>query len=305
MTEGEMKTVISEEHNGTLLRDYLRTYLRLSRAELTELKKRDDGILLNGQRVTVRAILRAGDELVLGRDDLSSSDGIAPVKLPLDILYEDGDIIVLNKPPHMPTHPSHEHQSDTLANALAYYFARKGVPFVFRAVNRLDRDTSGVVLVAKTKSSAFKLSAQISENTVAKKYIAVVEGEISGSGAIEGGIKRLEESKMRRGVSPDGQYALTEYRVLGVKNGLAALLVTPKTGRTHQIRVHLSHIGHPIVGDTLYGNENGSSLISRQALHAYSLTFSHPENNEIMTVTAPIPSDMAPLTDLKEELCKK
>ena len=273
---------ISSEYDGMILREYLRNVLRLSRAELTELKKREDGIMLNGVRVTVRAVLKTGDELVLSRDDIESSEGVAPVELPLEILYEDDDVIALNKPPFMPTHPSHEHQSDTLANALAYYFESKGIPFVFRAVNRLDRDTS-----------AFVLAKQIAEFKVTKKYVAIVKGEMLSSGAIEGNIRRIEEGKMRRGVFPDGQYALTEYEVLGVKNELSALLVSPKTGRTHQIRVHLSHIGHPILGDTLYGDESGSSLISRQALHAYSLTFSLPSSNEIITVTAPLPSDMA------------
>lgn len=288
-----MLTVISSEYDGMFLREYLRNVLRLSRAELTELKKREDGIMLNGVRVTVRAVLKTGDELILSRDDIESSEGVAPVELPLEILYEDDDVIALNKPPFMPTHPSHEHQSDTLANALAYYFESKGIPFVFRAVNRLDRDTSGVVLVAKNKNSAFLLAKQIAEFKVTKKYIAIVEGEIISSGTVEGNIRRIEEGKMRRGVFPDGQYALTEYEVLGVKSGLSALLVSPKTGRTHQIRVHLSHISHPILGDTLYGDESGSSLISRQALHAYSLTFSLPSSNEIITVTAPLPSDMA------------
>ncbi len=305
MTEARMITVISTEYDGMILREYLRNVLRLSRAELTELKKRDDGIMLNGVRVTVRAVLKEGDELILSRDDIASSGGIAPVELPIEILYEDDDVIAINKPPFMPTHPSHEHQSDTLANALAFYFKNKGVNFVFRAVNRLDRDTSGIVLVAKNKNSAFVLARQISEFKVTKRYIALACGEIIGKGEIEGNIRRIEDGRMNRGVFPDGQYALTEYEALCFKNGISTLLVTPKTGRTHQIRVHLSHIGHPILGDTLYGDENGSNLISRQALHAYSLTFSHPTTNKKITVTAPIPNDMAALTDYKDNLCKK
>ncbi len=293
MTEVRMRTVILAEHDGMLLREYLRNVIKLSRAELTALKKREDGIMLNGNHVTVRAVLRAGDELVLSRDDISSSCGVIPVDLPLEILYEDDDVIALNKPPFMPTHPSHEHQSDTLANALAFYFESKGAPFVFRAVNRLDRDTSGVVLVAKNKSAAFVLAKQIAEFKVVKKYIAIAEGTLLSGGKIEGSIRRIEEGKMARGVFKDGQYALTEFEVLGVKDGLSTLLVTPKTGRTHQIRVHFSFIGHPLLGDTLYGNERGSELICRQALHAYSLTFSLPSNNETITITAPLPGDMA------------
>ncbi len=305
MTEARMTAEISQEYNGYLLRDYLKSVIRLSRAELTELKKREDGIILNGERVTVRTVLKAGDILTLSRDDTASSGGIMPIEMPINIIYEDSDIIALNKPPFMPTHPSHEHQSDTLANGLSHYFAQKGIPFVFRAVNRLDRDTSGIVLVAKNKGSAFKLSKEISDFKVTKRYIAITEGLISENGRIEANIRRLCESKMKRGVCPDGQYALTEYEVIANKNGLSVLLVTPKTGRTHQIRVHLSYIGHPMIGDTLYGDGSGSDRIGRQALHAYSLTFTHPTKDKEITLTAPLPSDMAALTEFEEFICKK
>lgn len=294
-----MKYTVSDEHNGKMLKDYLNNILRLSRAELTSLKKKDDGIILNGERVTVRAMLKSGDVLTLNRDDEEPSENITPIKMPLEILLESPDIIALNKPPSMPTHPSHDHQRDTLANGICYYYAEKGVPFVFRAVNRLDRDTSGIVLVAKNKNAAFLLSKEIAAFGVVKKYIAIVEGEVTSGGIIRSGIVRESESKMRRRVCPEceGQYAETEYEVIASNKGLSLLLVTPKTGRTHQIRVHLSSIGHPIISDTLYGNENGSPLISRQALHAYSLTFSLPAGEGKLTVTAPLPLDMKAITD--------
>ena len=144
-----MEIVITEAENGKCLRDYLKKNLGMSRAELSHLKSLDTGIMINGVRVTVRAVLAAGDVLFLDRDDAAAGENVMPGDIPLDIIYEDDDIIALNKPAGMPTHPSHGHYYDTLANGLAFYFAKKSIPFVFRAVNRLDRDTSGIVLVAK------------------------------------------------------------------------------------------------------------------------------------------------------------
>ncbi len=292
-----MKYYVSAEHNGKLLREYLTNILLLSRAELTRLKKREDGIVLNGKRVTVRAVIKTGDLLELNRDDDEPSGGITPTEMPLDILYEDDDIIAINKGANMPTHPSHDHQNDTLANGVCHYYKEKGVPFVFRAVNRLDRDTSGIVLVAKNMNSAYRLSNEIAAFNVTKQYIAIVEDELTKDGIIRSGIVRKEESKMKRiACDPsNGQYAETEYKVLLTKDGYSVLLVTPKTGRTHQIRVHTSSIGHPILGDTLYGDENGSVLISRQALHGYSLEFTHPRTNERIKITAPLHNDMLAL----------
>lgn len=296
-----MKYTVSIEHDGKMLREYLSCVLLLSRAELTRLKKRDDGIVLNGKRVTVRALLKAGDVIELNRADDEASGGITPIEMPIEILYEDDDIVALNKGPSTPTHPSHEHQSDTLANGLCHYYKEKGVPFVFRAVNRLDRDTSGIVLVAKNMNSAYRLSNEIASFNVTKQYIAIVEGELTDGGVIRSGIVREEESKIKRIVCETsvGQYAETEYRVLLNNNGYSVLLVTPKTGRTHQIRVHMASIGHPILGDTLYGDEKGCGLISRQALHAYSLEFTHPTANERIKITAPLHEDMQALLDVE------
>ena len=304
-----MDFIINNVHDGLCVREYLNNVLGVSRSELTELKKKELGIVLNGVRVTVRAVLHSGDVLSLQREDNNDSQSINAVNIPLDILYEDDDIIALNKQYGMPTHPSHDHQHDTLANGLAFYYKDKGIPFVFRAVNRLDRDTSGIVLVAKNKSSAFILSKDMTEHRFEKKYIAITVGEADICGMICKDIRRIEESKIKREVCPSGigQHALTEYETLEAQNGTSVLSVTPKTGRTHQIRVHLSSIGYPILGDTLYGEENGSSLINRQALHAYSLSFTHPTNKKIMRITAPLPDDMGNLlsTELREKLCKR
>ena len=293
--------VITEEHNGMLLRTYLRRVLNISAGELTSLKEKNDGIMVNHSRVTVRYVLRTDDILSLNRSDTESSNGVVPIELPLDVIYEDDDMIAVNKPPNMPTHPSHEHQNDTLANALSYYFMNKGVPFVFRAVNRLDRDTSGIVLVAKNKSAAFLLSKEFSSFRVEKKYVAIANGHTPESFIVEANMKRQTESKMKRIVCSDdeGQYSKTEFQLLSFDNGISTLMVTPKTGRTHQIRLHLSYSGHPIIGDTLYGDENGSELINRQALHAYSLTLNRISDGKEVTIKAALPSDMQNITKIK------
>jgi len=291
---------ITSDHHGRTLLDYLRRTLGLSRAELTVLKQKENGIRLNGQHVTVRAILSEGDILTLDRTDSQSSEGILPRPIPVTILYEDDDVIAINKPAGMPTHPSHNHQEDTLANGLTYLFCQRGTPFVFRAVNRLDRDTSGVVLVAKNRGTAFSLSRAMSEGQITKRYLAVVVGTVTEGGTVEKAIRRRAESLMERIVCPldEGQYAKTVYQPLASQNGLSLLSVMPETGRTHQIRVHLASIGHPICGDTLYGDPNGSPHIERQALHAVSLTFPRPADGKPITVSAPLHPDLAALAVL-------
>ena len=195
----------------------------------------------------------------------------------------------------MPTHPSHGHYEDTLANALAFHFAVAGEPFVFRAVNRLDRDTSGIVLVAKNRGAAFRLSQAIAGGEVEKRYLALAIGKIAHPGTVDANIRRRTESMIERTVCPptEGQSAKTDYRPLTGNEALTLLEVMPITGRTHQIRVHMASLGHPLLGDTLYGNPSSSPLISRQALHAVSLTFHRPSDGETITVTAPLPPDMA------------
>ena len=289
-----MEYPITAADDGKLLRDYLRSALGLSRAELTALKQKENGILLNGQSVTVRARLTAGDLLTLDRADRTDGVSVRPVELPLEVLYEDDDLIALNKPPSMPTHPSRGHQDDTLANALADYFAKQKTPFVFRAVNRLDRDTSGVVLVAKNKGASFVMAKELCEGRIRKEYLAWVEGEVAEGGVIVAAIRRRTEGRMERTVCAEneGQFAKTAYRPLFSDTESTLLHVTPETGRTHQIRVHLASIGHPLLGDTLYGNPDGSIKIPRQALHARSLTFRRPSDGATITVTAPLPDDL-------------
>lgn len=299
-----MKIIVASENNNKKLLDYLRRDLGFSRAAVTALKVRDDGILLNGEHVTVRASVHTGDELHLGIEDREEdvNGHILPVKLPVDIIYEDDNIVCVNKPYGMPTHPTHGHYEDTLANALAYYYKERGIPFVFRAVNRLDRDTSGVVLVAKNQAAADYLGAQIRERTVKKKYISVCHGTLSGSGQVEGYIRRLGQSIITRALYTEGdesEYSLTRYEVLACGTAHTVAECEPITGRTHQIRVHLASLGCPIYGDTLYGWEDG---MHRQALHAHSLEFKLPFGGERLEVIAPLAEDINELIEVLNEI---
>ena len=195
----------------------------------------------------------------------------------------------------MPTHPSHNHRGDTLADALAYKYQEEGIPFVFRAISRLDRNTSGILLIAKDRISASRLSASMKNGDINKKYIAILDGELDfDEGTIDTYIKREAESIIFRKVCKEnegGDRAITKYKLLAKSNGYSLVLASPITGRTHQLRVHFSHMGAPILGDDMYGNE--SPLISRHALHALSLEFIHPKTNTPITVCAPTSEDIS------------
>jgi 23S rRNA pseudouridine1911/1915/1917 synthase len=284
------------EYVGLTIKEILTDHLHFSKRSIASLKNRSDGILLNGEHATVRAIVKDGDVLeIINEDEKDNAEKLVPSSTLPDIIYEDGSIIALNKPPFMPTHQSQGHFYDTLANSLAYYFSLQNRPFVFRSVNRLDRNTSGIVLVAKDRLASSKLSKQMKENGISKTYLAILSGELpKGMGRIETHIRRKEKSIILREAcekTEDSKIAITQYEVLAAKNGLSLVLATPVTGRTHQLRVHFSHIGAQILGDDLYGE--ASPLIKRHALHALKLTFAHPDTNDNTTLFAPLPNDMA------------
>lgn len=294
-----MDFIIDKEHHGRTVRSYIQHTLSISSRMLTVLKQTENGITVNGEHVTVRRILNEGDVLGLAIDDTyeRASHNVPPADIPLDVLYEDAHIIVMNKPPHMPTHPSHNHHDDTLANALAFRYAKAGVPFVFRPMGRLDRNTSGVVLAAKDKVASGKLTEAIKAGEVHKTYLAIATGELPVDGlvhTIDCGIRRQAESVIMRTTCPDStdpsEVSITDYEVLDAKDGLSLIRVFPRTGRTHQIRVHFAYIGHPLLGDDLYGTPD--ERIDRHALHAQSLEFPLPFSNGRMRQTAPLPEDM-------------
>ena len=292
---------INKELDGTSVKSIVKHTIKLSASLITELKKVSDGITLDGVRVTVRAIAHDGQTLCLHIPEDCSSQPV-PVDLPVDIVYEDDDIVVVNKPPYMPTHPSHGHQDDTLANALSYYYrdvARENGGFVFRALNRLDRNTSGIVCVAKNKYAAALYGGLMAQGKIRKKYIAIVDGDaraLCGSGTciIDNFIRRERESIITRCICSErddgAAHAVTELRTIGVTDdGMHSIVeLLPRTGRTHQLRVHLAHAGFPITGDGLYGEE--SPLIARHALHAASIVLPTPSGE--MALDAPLPQDM-------------
>lgn len=286
-----MDFFVDAEYNGRLLRDFLFRRLSLSRALCTELKKRG-GIAVNGSEVTVRHTLAAGDTVTLAIEDTERDldPSLVAWDIPLDILFEDEHILAVNKPPFMPTHLSHGHRADTLANALKAEFDRRGLRFVMRAVNRLDTDTSGIVLIAKNRYAADRFAK--TNLPYQKRYTAFCLGEVPESGEIQSYIRRVEESIIIRAAYESGkesEFAHTRYRRLRTVGGISVVECEPVTGRTHQLRVHLASIGHPIVGDDMYG---GGFALGRQALHACYLSFDHPFTGEHIALTAPLPNDM-------------
>lgn len=292
-----MRITIRKEYDGMLLRQFLRQVLRFSAKMMRHLKFLPDGILVNGEHVTVRYALKEGDALVLATEDIESAP-IKPVELPIDILYEDEELVVPNKPANMPTHPSHDHYEDTVANALAFRYAQSGQPFVFRPINRLDRNTSGLLLIARNRPAAGRLTEAMQAGKIRKSYLAVLDGEMEGDGGvIDACLHRTAQSIILREVcpsdAPDADPARTEYTVLAKGNGHTLVRAHPITGRTHQLRVHFASLGHPITGDDLYGTP--SPYITRHALHAHTLTFPHPSSEETIELTAPLPEDLCHL----------
>ncbi len=292
-----MQFTVEREQDGLCVRKFIAQNLHVSSKMLKYLKYTPDGILVNGEHVTVRYVLHAGDVLTLATEDTQSAP-IAPVELPLKILYEDDEIVVPSKPANMPTHPSHDHYDDTVANALAHRYAASGIPFVFRPINRLDRNTSGLLLIARNKLAAGRLSQAMQNGEIQKSYLAILDGEMKqNEGEINACLHRTAKSIIVREVcpddTPDADPARTLYRVLAVGNGHTLVRAYPITGRTHQLRVHFASIGHAITGDDLYGTP--SSMIARHALHAHTLTFPHPATQERLTLCAPPPNDLAEL----------
>ncbi len=285
---------IGKELAGKTVGEVMKRELRLSGAILRHLKFSEGGILVNGAHVTVRHVLRENETLSLAVEDREDQEKLTPVALPLPISYEDEDTVVPDKPADMPTHPSHGHWEDTVANALAFRYAEMGVPFVFRPVNRLDRNTSGLLLIARNRIAAARLGQAMQKGEIRKKYLAILCGSLpEDEGIIQTYMRRTAESVILRencGEGEGGALARTRYRVLEQRNGHSLVLCEPLTGRTHQLRVHFAGLGCPILGDDLYGAP--SPLIVRHALHSHELTFPRPSDGAPVTVLSPLPEDM-------------
>ena len=282
---------IDNASTGLRIEQYLRRR-GYSYQNLTQLKKMRESILINSVWSYMRTQLKNGDILTVHIQEPESSPNIPPVKLPLDIVYEDEDIVVVNKPAGMPVHPSLNNYENSLANGLMYYYQEQGKPFIFRCTNRLDRDTSGLTVVAKHMVSSSILSSMGMRHEITREYLAIVRGALKPSeGTIDAPIGRTGSSLIERKIDfENGERAVTHYRVVEEQNGHSLVSLILETGRTHQIRVHMKYIGHPLVGDYLYNPD--MEYIDRQALHSHRLSFTHPVTGEKMEFTAPLPTDM-------------
>ncbi|HJH50501.1 RluA family pseudouridine synthase [Merdimonas faecis] len=263
-----------------------------SAQNLSTIKRMPESILVNGVHYYMKQTLKAGDRLLVRIQETESSRNIPPVCAPLSVVYEDEDLIVINKPAGMPIHPSLNNYTNSLANALAWYYQQQGKPFIFRCCNRLDRDTSGLTVVAKHLVSGNILSTMTKKKEVRREYLAVVRGHIvPESGTISAPLARKGGTIIERVVDFDrGEPAVTHYHLIQEANGHSLVALQLETGRTHQIRIHLKHLGFPLVGDYLYNPD--MEYISRQALHSFRLSFPHPITGEAMDFTAPLPEDM-------------
>lgn len=283
---------IDEENAGLRVEQFLRRK-GYSGQNLTEIKRMPKSILVNGIHYYMKQLLKEGDHLRVCICETKCSEKIPPVQISLDIVYEDEDIIVINKPAGMPIHPSLNNYKNSMANALAWYYKEQGKPFIFRCCNRLDRDTSGLTIVSKHLVSSNILSNMTKRHEVHREYLAIVRGHITpASGKVTAPLARKEGTIIERTVDWEhGEEAITHYQVVKEANGHSLVSLCLETGRTHQIRIHMKHLGHPLIGDYLYNPD--MEYMTRQALHSHHMEFMHPITGEHMSFTAPLPPDMA------------
>lgn len=291
--ERKLFFTISEQQENMTIHDFLKLQ-GFSSQNIIELKKMNRSILLNDQWMYVNHRLKKDDHLLIHIQENCSNEKILPVNLPFPVLYEDEDIVVINKPANMPSHPSQNNYDNTLANAAAFYYQKQNIPFTFRCINRLDKDTTGLTILAKNMYSASILAGQMQRREIKRLYLAVVDGSlVKKYGTIRLPIGRKEGSTIERQIDfLHGETAITHYcRLKTVSHyTLAAFLL--ETGRTHQIRVHMASMNAPLIGDTLYNTKESASALKRQALHACRIRFKHPVTKEPLQFTAPIPEDM-------------
>ena len=283
---------ISPELEGSKVDTILKKHLGLSGTVVRRIKWWPDGILLDGQRVQTDARPQVGQLLSVRLDDLERRSGIVPAPGPLDLVYEDEDLIVVNKAPGVPVHPGPGHYNDTLGNFLLWHYDLEGDSADFHPVHRLDRGTSGLLVVAKHPYGQEKLKSQLHTGAFRRIYLAVCDGTpYPAQGVIDAPIGRAPGSLLARRVDPEGQSARTRYRVVCTCGPRSLVELQLDTGRTHQIRVHMAHMGCPLTGDFLYGRE-APALITRPALHSARLELTHPITRARLEFTAPLPEDM-------------
>lgn len=285
-----LQYLITAEQAGLTVDRFLRSK-GYSNNLLIHLKKNDQAVRIAGQHVYTNHVLTKGEVLCIRIFEEESSPNIVPSPIKLNIVYEDEDLFIINKPADMPIHPSQGNHDNTLANALAWLYQEKGEPFVYRAINRLDRDTTGLLILAKNMLSACILASMVKNRQIHREYLAIADGILPARGTIDAPIARAEHSTIERVVDFErGEQAVTHFRRLSVHNGLSLVSLKLETGRTHQIRVHMKHLGYPLLGDFLYHPDY--RYIKRQSLHSYRLKFPHPITGEPMEFLAELPEDM-------------
>ena len=293
---------VPPELAGIKVDTLLKRHLNLSGTVVRRIKWLEDGILVDGVRVNTRFVPRAGQVMSVRLSDPERRSGIVPAPGPLDLVYEDEDLVVLNKAPGVPVHPGPGHFDDTICNFLLYYYDSVGIEADAHPVHRLDRGTSGLLAVAKHAHAQEVLKNQLHTAAFRREYLAVCRGVPSpAAGVVDAPLGPKPGSLVEQMVRPDGKPARTRYETLAVYGGRALLRLELDTGRTHQIRVHLAHLGHPLLGDFLYGAEE-PDLIPRPALHSWRLALRHPITGKELLFTAPVPADMAGLLKVRNDL---
>lgn len=290
----KLSFTVPPEMDGEKLIHFLRSYVKMSYRLAMSLKQYPDGMMRDGRKIRTIDRVNAGDIIEVNIPQEKSE--IEPVNIPIEVIYSDEDILLINKQAGLAMHPTHNHQGDTLANAVAFYLNKNGDTGAFRSIGRLDKNTSGIVLCALNPFAASRLSDELAAGEIKKTYYAVTQGEYSGEGTIDVPIYRPDPMRTLRAAGEYGDKAVTHWRCIKSQNGFSLLEINLETGRTHQIRVHFSYMGTPLAGDDMYGGS--CEFIARHALHCGKLEFIHPVTNEKMNITVDLPSDMHKLVDI-------
>lgn len=286
-----VKGVVGNEFDGKSLNDFLKYKLQLSSALIKKTKRIENGITVNGKLTFVTEKVKANDRVeVVIETENEKSENIPLCEIPLDIIYEDEHLLIINKQGGVPTHPSLNNYEISIAGAVMNYYEKQGINFVFRPVNRLDKGTSGLMVIAKNPHIHELLKNAMHTGEFSREYLALVCGKLENDGTVDAPIFREDDSIIKRKIDERGARAVTHYKVEKTFDDKTLVSLKLETGRTHQIRVHMAYIGYALYGDFLYGEEKDD--IFRPALHSYKLTLNHPINQEILEFVLPLPKDI-------------